>query len=422
MTRRFVALGLVAVLVVTLVGGCAFWQFGPTEKGLFPDPLDIKGPAPLDRLFTAIAQRAPAFGGMFLDETGTLNVYLVDLAQRNAVEAAIAEVLGAERTASQMKPLQGRYSFGQLKNWHDKLMALFEDGGVVFTDIDETRNMLKVGIEIAGLKDNIEKKLDKLGVPRDAVAIEEAEPVVLMATLRDRIRPLQGGLQIAFSLYLCTLGFNGIRAGVPGIVTNSHCTDKQGGVESTKHYQPSVATDNFIGTEIADPRYFKGGVCPRGKVCRYSDSAFSQLASGVTADLGYIERTTALGSITIAGSYRVVSEATSNALVGETLNKVGRTTGWSQGNVTNSCVNVAVSGTNIVQLCQDFVGASVGSGDSGSPVFRITNSPSANDVQLYGILWGGNSAGTSFVYSPMANVQRSDELGALTTCASGFSC
>jgi hypothetical protein len=35
-------------------------------------------------------------------------------------------------------------------------------------------------------------------------------------------------------------------------------------------------------------------------------------------------------------------------------------------------------------------------------------------VALAGVLWGGNTAGTQFVYSPISNVQRSGELGALT--------
>jgi hypothetical protein len=34
-------------------------------------------------------------------------------------------------------------------------------------------------------------------------------------------------------------------------------------------------------------------------------------------------------------------------------------------------------------------------------------------VKLAGVLWGGNSSGTQFVYSPFANVVK--ELGALTT-------
>ena len=101
------------------------------------------------------------------------------------------------------------------------------------------------------------------------------------------------------------------------------------------------------------------------------------------------------------------------ALKGETVNKVGRTTGWSQGMVTATCVDTGVSRTKIVQLCQTHVSATVGSGDSGSPVFKLGGGAGADDVSLSGILWGGNNAGTSLVFSPLANIQRSDELGTL---------
>jgi hypothetical protein len=73
---------------------------------------------------------------------------------------------------------------------------------------------------------------------------------------------------------------------------------------------------------------------------------------------------------------------------------------------------VNVSGTTITLLCQTLVSSSgtiVGSGDSGSPVFQIS---SGSDVTLTGILWGGNSSGTMFVFSPLKNVQ--DELGSMT--------
>ena len=91
--------------------------------------------------------------------------------------------------------------------------------------------------------------------------------------------------------------------------------------------------------------------------------------------------------------------------MGQTVNKVGRTTGWSQGVVTNTCVNTNVSGSDITELCQNFVSATVGSGDSGSPVFAIG---SGSNVALVGILWGGSGA-SSFVYSPIANIH--DDLG-----------
>lgn len=312
----------------------------------------------------------------------------------------------------------------KLKELHEQLLPLFTLPGVVYTDVLEDKHRLEVGVTHAGLSPEVKKELKTLKVPSAMVDVVVTQPIVQLATLQDRVRPLDGGLQVAFSQFLCTLGFNGVRAGTEGFVVNSHCTNKQGSVEGTAHYQPLAAEENLIGTEIADPPFFRNSSCPRGKKCRYSDSAYDRRAIGVAADLGLIARTDSVntGSLTLAGNFRIVSEAPTNAAVGEALNKVGRTTGWSQGTVTRSCANTAVSGTNMVQLCQDWVGANVGAGDSGSPVFKIINAPQQDDVQLHGILWGGTTDGTTFVYSPMANVQRPGELGPVTTCASGFSC
>ncbi len=299
-----------------------------------------------------------------------------------------------------------------LEKLHQRMLPVFEIEGVVYTDANEQTNRLVVAVQNKGLARSIEQRLKAEGIPLELVDIIESEPIVQLTTLRDNVRPLEGGLQIQFSNYLCTYGFNATRGGVAGFVTASHCTNKQGGTEGTLYYQPGTSSTTFIGTEAADPTYFRGGVCPKGKKCRYSDSAFAALAAGVTSDLGYIEKTDSMnnGSLNIAGSFHIVSEGAS--VVGDTVNKVGRTTGWTQGKVTNTCVNTGVSGTNIVQLCQDFVSAGVQGGDSGSNVFAIT---SGNDVQLRGILWGGNKSGTQFVYSPIANVEQSSELGVLQT-------
>jgi hypothetical protein len=119
---------------------------------------------------------------------------------------------------------------------------------------------------------------------------------------------------------------------------------------------------------------------------------------------------TALGSVTITGAHNITSESdvsTSPVAVGQTVSKVGRTTGTSSGVVTNTCVNTNVSGSQLTQLCQTFVSAAVGSGDSGSPVFT-----GSGNVTLVGILWGGSSNGAQFVFSPLRSIK--DELGAFT--------
>jgi hypothetical protein len=213
----------------------------------------------------------------------------------------------------------------------------------------------------------------------------------------------------------CSVGFNATSGTQRSFITASHCTTKQGGVENTPYYQPLQSVDpTVIATEVADPVYVRGGPgCPKGKLCRYSDASRALYANGANQGLGLIARTSGANnnSLDIVGSFTISADdcgTTGGCLpVGTTVNKVGRTTGWTAGNITNTCVNTGVQGTRFVQFCQTFVTAGVGGGDSGSDVFQITGS----SVKLAGILWGGS--GASFVYSPFGNVVR--ELGALTT-------
>jgi hypothetical protein len=296
---------------------------------------------------------------------------------------------------------------------NQRLTPLFELAGVVFTDADESTGRLVVGVVHRDVESLVRDRVSALGVLSQSVDVVETEPIFRVVTLRDKVRPVVAGLQIRFTQYVCSLGFNAIRAGIAGFVTAAHCSSRQGEVDGTPYYQPlNQVTDEFIGTEIADPPFFRDSGCPRGRRCRYSDSNFADGAAGVAFALGRIAKTTGPnnGSLDIAGEFRIAGEGA--ASVGDAANKVGRTTGWTQGTVTRTCVNTGVSASNIVLFCQDFVASTaqiVAGGDSGSPVFRIVG----NDrVTLLGNLWGGNSSGTQFVYSPIANIER--ELGALT--------
>jgi hypothetical protein len=118
------------------------------------------------------------------------------------------------------------------------------------------------------------------------------------------------------------------------------------------------------------------------------------------------------GSLTISGTNPTFpitrqNNTTTDFKSGTVLNKVGRTTGWTQGPVVGSCVHTNVFGSNFTLLCQTFVQAGVGGGDSGSPVFEIR---SGGRVELVGILWGG-SGSSLYVFSPLKQIR--DELGPL---------
>ena len=335
---------------------------------------------------------------------------------RSALGLVLAAIAVAVIGRTPVLEAQGR---SDLENRHQRLLPLFETPGVVFTDGDETRDRLVVGVLNRGVAAQVRARLRALGVD-ETVDIVETEPIIALATLRDRApSTISGGLQIRFSQYLCSLGFPAVRGDVQGFVTASHCSDQQGTVDSTEYYQPlNQIDDDFIGTEIADPVYVKGGKCPRGRRCRRSDANFSRSGGPRAVVLGKIAHTTELGSLEIDlnNPFTITADGVDQyePKVGDTANKVGRTTGWTRGTITNTCVDTGVQGATIVLLCQNFVngnGVIVQGGDSGSPVFA-TGGPS-NGVILLGGLWGGNQSGTQFVYSPIGNIK--DDLGALTT-------
>jgi hypothetical protein len=360
----------------------------------------------------ALVRAVPGFGGFFLDEDGVPTVYLRDAARRAETERALRPWLLAHGLGvSAVQVRRADFDWASLERWHGvtgrEALAM---RGAVWVDADEARNRVTIGVERGTSTAAVRAAIGRLGVPADAVVFQEAEPVKLATTLQQRVRPVAGGLQINFPGFLCTLGFNALRGSQRSFITNSHCTNVQGGNDATPYWQPSSGPGSAqIATEVADPGYTSGGGCPAGRRCRRSDSSRARYASGTGSTLGSIARTTGAnnGSLTIAGNFTITAEGA--ASVGQTVHKVGRTTGWTRGKVTATCVHTNVSGSNVTQLCQTFVSAGVGGGDSGSPVFRRG---SGNNVTLVGILWGG-SGSNSYVFSPLANIEA--ELGALTT-------
>ena len=358
----------------------------------------------------------PGFGGFFVDEQGTPTVYLTTTGRRAAAEQALAPWLRERnRAAAALRVLPARFAWTDLERWSAQASTeVLAVPGAVFVDADEAGNRVHIGVEHAAAANRARSVLARLGIPAAAADVEIVAPFRRVATLRGSVRPVVAGVQINFPGFLCSLGFNATRQGVAGFVTASHCTSTQGGVQSTPYWQPLQTTKPVqIATETVDPAY-KGTIagCPSGRKCRRSDAAFAKYINATKNTLGRIARTGSMSStdLTIAGGWTITGNATSSSFtVGETVNKVGRTTGWSRGKVAATCVTVNVSGSNITQICQTIVNAKVGAGDSGSDVFTVT---SGTNVKLDGVLWGA-SGNATFVFSPFANI--TGELGALTT-------
>lgn len=335
-------------------------------------------------------------------------------------------VLAACSDTQSTAPLTEGGTSASLAQGRDRIEAAFQRvspevmaiPGTVFSDNDERIGKVVIGVSDMRADAAIRATMKRFGVAEGDYSVEVAQPIENMATLRDVVRPTQGGIQIHFTRYLCTMGFNAAHAGGRSFITNSHCTGTQGGTEGTVYYQPTSSIDpTVIATEVDDPPYLKGGACPKGKKCRHSDASRALYSAGTASNQGEIAATSGPnnGSLTIAGTVSITSQdnATKSFPIGLTVNKVGRTTGWTQGQVTRTCVNTSVSGSTVYLYCQTFVanagGATVvGGGDSGSAVWT----GSGASAQLVGILWGGSSDNKQFVFSPLASVIQ--ELGAVT--------
>jgi hypothetical protein len=423
LVMRFrVTLPALATGLAVFVASCTDQIDPATSSDPNPDPsLALRQGNPDDP--NGLARAVPGFGGMFFDAQGQATIYLRDAGQRANAERALAPFLQARGIgAARLRVLKGEFDWTQLERWQGSATTeALSVPGAVFVDADEASNRVRIGVE-RGASGRVRAALARAGLPDAAVIMEEREPITFAVgqgpgpkakpgsgpSLQGVVRPIIGGVQINFPGYLCTLGFN---VGGGSFITNSHCTTTQGGTEGTPYWQPTQsASPSQIATEAADPTYRSSlSGCPSGRDCRFSDASRASYANGFSQfTIGRIAKTDRPGrGLTITGQFTITGEG--SATVGEVVNKVGRTTGWSQGSVTNTCVNTNVSGSNITQLCQNFVSATVGSGDSGSPVFQIL---SGDNVHLVGILWGG-SGSQQFVYSPISNIEQ--ELGGLTT-------
>lgn len=398
----------------------------------------------LDERYARVAEQVPGFGGMYLgNDQRTLWVYVTRRQPDTMAKLrnALRENFPGADLPARIRLRRGDFSFDQLKRWKDSARDLLAMPGVRLTDIDEGTNRLVIGVEGQGPRSRVVQGLGAREIPPAAWRIEEVKPVRPNASLRSPIRPVVGGLEIqqgtsgpAKDGLLCTYGFTASRGdGVLGFVTASHCTLEQGGTEGTVFFQNSAAfAGERIGVETVDPPYRAGlPGCPSSRRCRYSDSAFAVLSDGVGA-LASIARPGSTGTPTWDGvSKSVITQEGFPPFLGATVQKVGRTTGLTAGRVTKACVDLNVNDvdnnpTDITFLCQTETTGFAQEGDSGAPVYellpattcRVGGAPCAKLLGIEFAGGGSNPITDRSYFSPIANIQRADELGPLQNCLS----
>ena len=326
--------------------------------------------------------------------------------------------------AAALRVRRADYDWASLERWQGRATGTaLAMRGAVSVDADEARNRVTIGVERGMPMAQVRSAVARLGVPSAAVVVEEVEPVRLAATLQDRVRPVVGALQINFDpdpgapgSFVCTLGFNATRNGQRSFITNSHCTNIQGGVESTPYWQPTRGVaPTRIATEVADPAYTTGGSCPPGRRCRRSDAARARYASGTTSTLRQ-DRADQRREQRLAHDHRQFHDhgGRQRQLLGSRCTRSGGQLAGPGGRSGAPASTPTSMGPTSPSSARRWSRRASGPGDSGSPVFRRQGTGS--NVTLLGILWGGSilpDGSSLYIFSPISNIET--ELGALTT-------
>jgi len=342
-----------------------------------------------------IALQVPGFAGLYLDNEGALVILGAGVSDTASMVNAVRSVTsssGLDLTSpSKTQSAVFRsvsHDFRSLVEWKRLLREHAWTSGIVFVDIDEVGNVLRVGVENADVQQRVRAQLISLGVPAQGLVVDVSGRAVPEADLTDKFRPIPAGVLSTSAFGGCTVGFNVSTEIGLGYVLSSHCGWRFGNLQDGTVFSQNSGPSNVVGIEAADPELDPCSQAAAG--CRYSDAAFIVYDSASLGEHGLIARTLWLGSKTINTSHpRFTINTPSYAFlpVGATVNKMGQTTGWTQGTVLSSCIDVEWTvrsqGAPLTTylLCQ--FGANYGSdgGDSGAPVFSWNGSSASVDLR-----------------------------------------
>jgi hypothetical protein len=373
-----------------------------------------------DGMFLKIEAAAPGFAGFYWDDVkGAFVMQLAKGADPEGARVAVREIaadgrtdFGDGRELNKAVDASVLYAFSELVAAKRLLgRTVFVRGGALAIDADERANRVRIDIASGSDRDKIESAIRASGVPREMVILATETPILSTASIRDASRPtIVGGMQIGFWLgsspARCTLGYNVTTSlGETGFLTAGHCASNPYGFGATGMpiYQNSAGSSAAVGSTFLNPAWnlTSPPSCVNFSLCTMADVGFVQYASPSYLEKRVVQ-TKAVGTNYAGGSITVKAWWTASGglpptYVGQSVDKVGRTTGWTRGSIDATCVdqgvNVTSTGVQLagayMVLCSDrVVNARVGTGDSGAPVW-VTNGGVGSALQPLGILFGG---------------------------------
>lgn len=261
----------------------------------------------------------------------------------------------------------------------------------------------------------------------------ESQPLTPQSSLRDEKDKLRGGLEVEFKNRddlnsTCTMGMTVKRNDVTGFLTNAHCSasgilprpeefkDTEYSIEGTVIAKESINRPVRLINDPRSPeslaRFPELENRPPNNDCSTADVLFAERISGkfIVGQIAKPEGEVNSGNLEISGKFKVKGIKTSLS-VGDEVHKVGRTTGWTSGKITRTCVTITSRSVGTSKyICQHFADYNQDGGDSGSAVFvrqRDENGAATDNIDIVGI--SHSSSDTESAFSPIQGVI--DDLG-----------
>ena len=352
----------------------------------------------------------PEVGGAYwTEDASAFVVHLTDVSAEPRLRGVLARQVATWRVPPEMRRaalsnlrvLPGRYAFSNLVAWQQTLIADPAARGLWWgLDADEKANRLRVYVASAAAIEQVGAAGSRLGIPLEAMLIlVEASSSDYTDNLRNKYRPAFGGLMIANeeAQNSCTLGWNVKHptTGEEGFLTAAHCIKRDDYGHLGTPFAQAGSNEGTLGTVQLNPLwndatlgYGGGDDCQGRDPCTHADVMWLRHNSAsnsrhTVARTAYAGVGDGGGSISIVGTFYPTAPSYT-IYVGQPLNKMGRTTGWTSGVVIESCLFYDFPPKTVP--CTHKAGMRSGQGDSGAPVFHYA---SGTSIMPLGLLWGG---------------------------------
>ena len=387
------------------------------------------------QLMVDLAREIPGFGGVYYEPGGERLVIAMTEASRAefpAARQAVLSHLAADVSGASMADIPRmdfvervvEYSFIELARYRARLRpALFGIPEVVSLGVDEEFNRISIGLEDLPARNAVLDAVVELEIPDEILFFSTASPIELHVSSAAAEPPLStsntlqgvspdgrltGGYQVqAVGNTECTLGFTArtqTRAGTPVFVSNSHCSKRSFKLDRGDWGQPNTAT--IVGDEIRDPSLRRCWKNATRQSCRESDAALIKTNADTEIAMGEIGRPEKRHSLNGCPHGCLVINSDNptiqirgrshSILDNEELDKVGRATGWTYGDVVKTCEDLKSDTDGKWRLCSDVVDFYSDGGDSGAPVFLYNgDDPAEGEAVLKGIVWGYGNTGST---------------------------